>query len=374
MAEILKVLGQTSATAAQASDILNLVKDPTFEGMTSANTSVYASGSSTWALIPNTLWNWQSDSGYWGSIYVGSSAYTGAAWDTYKSTTSLKNDSQFGTQALILGSTTSPGSYGGWYLTYGLSKSVNGGNISNANYFGGFNNAIPVTPSTTYYFGLHSSAYQYNSYTMTVIWYNSSGGYISNSQLSPSPGSSTFNRSVSTVTSPASAAYAGIEIYFSLYLNNRVQAAIDGVFFGTASSLSSTTPDPGSTAGNLLVAPFTDRLNSTWSGTANNSVTIKNYAGATVDVYTVPSAKAAVVSSIVVANPTTSATTYRIAVVPSGETLALKHWNFFDIPLGANSSTAITLGLTLRAGDKIKVSSDTSNTQFSIYGSELDQA
>ena len=156
MAEILKVLGQTSATAAQASDVLNLVKDPTFEGMTSANASIYPSGSQTWAAVPNTLWTWQTSSGYWQSVYVASSAYLGSAWDQYKSTTSLKNDSQFGTQAIVFGSTTSPGSYADCYLTYGLSKAVNGGNVTNANYFGGFNNAIPVTASTTYYFVLHS--------------------------------------------------------------------------------------------------------------------------------------------------------------------------------------------------------------------------
>jgi hypothetical protein len=374
MAEILKVLGQTSATAAQASDVLNLVKDPTFEGMTAANASLYASGSQVWAAVPNTLWNWQASSSYSQSMYIASTLYLGSQWDQFKSTTGLKSDSQFGSQAIVFGSTTNPGNYAYWYLTYGLSKSVNGGNTTNSSYFGGFNNAIPVTGSTSYRFGLHTSAYQYSTYNMTVMWFDTNGSYVGNSVLSISPGSSTFNRNLSTVTSPASAAYAGIEIQFEGYLNSRAQGAIDGVYLGTAASLSSTTPDPSSTAGNLLVAPFTERYNSTWAGNINSSVTIKNYAGLPVDAYTVPSAKAAVVSSIVVANPTTSATSYRIAVVPSGETLALKHWNFFDIPLGATSSTAITLGLTLRAGDKIKVSSDTSNTQFSVYGSELDQA
>jgi hypothetical protein len=373
MAEVLKVLGQSSATAAQASDILNLVKDPSFEGMTVANANNYVTSSSTWLNIPNTLWKYYSTSGYSGSMYVGSSLYN-SSWSTFKINTGLVSDASIGNQALIFGGNSSPNTYVTMYITYGLSTAANAG-AQSSSYFGGTSNAIPVSPSTVYYYGASAARYQYSSYNFRVLWFDASGSYITDNSFNPTSSGSTFGRGSTSVTSPSNAAYAGIEIYVEYYLSNsRVQFAIDGVFFGPSSSLSSTTPDPNSTSGNLLVAPFTDRFNSTWTGDVNNSITVKNYAGAATDIYTVPASKAAVVSSIVVANPSISATSYRIAVVPSGETLALKHWNFFDIPLAAKSSQAITLGLTLRAGDKIKISSDSSNTQFSVYGSELDQA
>lgn len=374
MAEILKVLGQTSATAAQASDILNLIKDPSFEGITQSMLTQPGgvSGVSQWGQIPGTQWWFMSDNNsYWSAHRFGDpSTWTGA------DNTSGGQNSRYGSKSIAIASVNAAGNWqGNSGIAYGLStsSSYGFGSTSSAR-FAGIDRAIPVTGSTQYHFGCDMLMNNLTSWTMRVYWYNSSGSYLANNSLGLSGGSSSWTRNVSSITSPASAAYAGIDIYGSIYGSNQIEGKIDGIFLGPNSSLTATTPNPSSTSGNLLVAPFTDRYNSTWAGTINNSITVKNYAGVAVDVYTVPSAKASVVSSIVVANPTPTATSFRIAVVPSGETLALKHWNFFDIPLGANSSTAITLGLTLRAGDKIKVSSDTSNTQFSVYGSELDQA
>lgn len=371
MAEILKVLGQTSATAAQASEVLNLVGDPSFEGITSTMSSGPTSQSS-WNQLNGTPWYWGSNnSSYWSNHRIGDAS----SW-TSSDNTAGGGNSKYGLKSLGIATTSSSGT---WQATlgiaYGLSTSSSYGfGDTSSGRFGGVLRAIPVSASTTYYFGCDMLQSNLTSWTMRILWYTSSGSYVATNTLGLSGGSSSWSRNVTSVTSPASAAYAGVELYGSVYGGSSMEGKIDGVFFGPSSSLNSTTPDPSSTSGNLLVAPFTDRYNSTWSGTVNNSTTVKNYAGAAVDIYTVPSAKAAVVSSIVVANPSITATSFRIAVVPSGETLALKHWNFFDIPLSANASTAITLGLTLRAGDKIKVSSDTSNTQFSVYGSELDQA
>jgi hypothetical protein len=374
MAEVLKVLGQSSATAAQASDVLNLIKDPSFEGVTQTMQSIPGgvSGASQWGQISGTQWWFMSDNGsYWSAHRIGDPA----TWTNADNTAGGQNY-KYGLKSLGIASTNASQNWqGNMGLAYGLStsSSYGFGSTSSARWAGP-DRSIPVTGSTTYYYGCDMLMNNLTNWYFRISWYNSSGGYISGTQQNPSGGSSSWTRNSWSVTSPASAAWAGIEIYGSVYGSNNIEGKLDGIFFGTAASLSSTFPEPTSTSGNLLTAPFTDRYNSTYSGTIHNSTTVKNYAGAAVDIYTVPSAKASVVSSIVVANPSTSATSYRIAVVPSGETLDLKHWNFFDIPLSANSSQAITLGLTLRAGDKIKVSSDTSNTQFSVYGSELDQA
>lgn len=87
--------------------------------------------------------------------------------------------------------------------------------------------------------------------------------------------------------------------------------------------------------------------------------------------YTVPSATQAVVSTVVVANLTATAATFRIAVRIAGATLANSQYVAYDITVGASDSTTITLGLTLGAADVITVYASTANITFSAFGSEI---
>jgi glucose-6-phosphate dehydrogenase assembly protein OpcA len=86
--------------------------------------------------------------------------------------------------------------------------------------------------------------------------------------------------------------------------------------------------------------------------------------------YTVPSAKEAVVSTISVANLTATAATFRIAVRPAGASIANQHYIGYDITVGASDSTLITVGLTLAATDVISVYASTANLAFSAFGDE----
>lgn len=87
--------------------------------------------------------------------------------------------------------------------------------------------------------------------------------------------------------------------------------------------------------------------------------------------YTVPSATQTVVSTITVANLSASAITYRISIRPNGESLANKHYLAYGTSLGANSTTAYTLGITLDAADVIEVYASDTNAVFQAYGSEI---
>ena len=87
--------------------------------------------------------------------------------------------------------------------------------------------------------------------------------------------------------------------------------------------------------------------------------------------YTVPSATSTVVSTIVVANRTTSLATYRIAIRPSGATLANQHYIAYDVAVGASDSTTLTLGITLAATDVVTVYASTADLSFNIFGSEI---
>jgi len=86
--------------------------------------------------------------------------------------------------------------------------------------------------------------------------------------------------------------------------------------------------------------------------------------------YTVPSAKSAVVSTLVVANLSTSAATYRVAIRPGGATLANTHYIAYDVALSANDSTALTLGITLATTDVITVYASSANVNFTAFGDE----
>lgn len=89
------------------------------------------------------------------------------------------------------------------------------------------------------------------------------------------------------------------------------------------------------------------------------------------DVYTVPAATEAVISSIVVANRSGSSATYRIAVRPDGAAISNEHYIAYDVTVGGNDSTSLSLGLTMDAADIITVYGSSANLSFGVFGSEV---
>jgi hypothetical protein len=89
------------------------------------------------------------------------------------------------------------------------------------------------------------------------------------------------------------------------------------------------------------------------------------------DLYTVPSSTSTVVSTLAIANRATTAATYRIAVRPSGATIANEHYIAYDIVVAASDSTTLTLGITLAATDVITVYASNANLSFNAFGSEI---
>jgi glucose-6-phosphate dehydrogenase assembly protein OpcA len=86
--------------------------------------------------------------------------------------------------------------------------------------------------------------------------------------------------------------------------------------------------------------------------------------------YTVPSAKSAVISTLVVCNQAATSATYRIAVRPAGATLAAVHYVAYDVTVGASDSTALTLGITLATTDVVTVYASSATLSFHAYGDE----
>ena len=90
------------------------------------------------------------------------------------------------------------------------------------------------------------------------------------------------------------------------------------------------------------------------------------------ELYAVPAATSAVISTLVVCNRSTSARTYRIAIKPTtGTTLANDHYIAYDVAIAANDTTALTLGLTLATGNSIQVYASAADLTFQAFGSEI---
>lgn len=89
------------------------------------------------------------------------------------------------------------------------------------------------------------------------------------------------------------------------------------------------------------------------------------------DLYTVPGATSATVSSIIICNRGSSSTTFRVAVAVAGAANEDKQYIYMDIPIPAKDTFIATLGLTLAATDKVRVFAGNANLSFNLYGVEV---
>lgn len=89
-------------------------------------------------------------------------------------------------------------------------------------------------------------------------------------------------------------------------------------------------------------------------------------------VYTVPPNTQAIITSIFIVNHDTFSRTYDLAVVPSGETLGIKHHIKWDHPLAAYDFDMVSSKLSLFAGTKLVVlPSSADKIGVTIFGLEI---
>lgn len=88
--------------------------------------------------------------------------------------------------------------------------------------------------------------------------------------------------------------------------------------------------------------------------------------------YTVPALTMSTISSVVVCNRTATAATFRISVAANNASDDVKQYLFYDQELDANSTYAISIGITLTAGDVVRVRASAINAlSFNIFGVEV---
>lgn len=361
MPTIYKTLGQTTATAASATAVVNLITDPTLDGLgNNTQSNINANQLVTLSSLTGlTGWRGTTESSS-NTFQSGINAFTTGTLVAQAGTNSLWAANDSGSTAQI-GFTTGPAT-GSTNIAFGGT-----GNFTAAQ----ATSLIPVLASTTYYYGAWYACQDNGvSVTHNVKWYTSNGTYISNNSFSTNLTANTWVRGTGSATSPANAVYAAIFVYSNIGGSRRF--GMDTVWFSTDSTTNTTFPTASTNAGNVVLnTPFNRRSENIWSGTVNNSTTISTFAGALTDLYTVPASTQTVVSTITATNLTTSATSCRVSVLPSGQTAAARNFIVFDGTLPPNTTEAYTLGITLAAGDKIQVASDIANVSFSAFGSEI---
>ena len=89
------------------------------------------------------------------------------------------------------------------------------------------------------------------------------------------------------------------------------------------------------------------------------------------DVYTVGSGVETVISTIIIANRAASAGTFRLSVRPNGGTQTNAMYCPYDVPVAANDSTTLTLGITMDAADVITVYCSSADMSVNIFGTEI---
>lgn len=101
---------------------------------------------------------------------------------------------------------------------------------------------------------------------------------------------------------------------------------------------------------------------------------VNSTANAEVNVYTVPLATQASISSIVITNIDSVGASFSLSFVPSadaGHASQSKHFAIYNKSIQAGETQEITGGITLSAGDVIRITSSTANLIANVYGGEI---
>ena len=103
---------------------------------------------------------------------------------------------------------------------------------------------------------------------------------------------------------------------------------------------------------------------------------VNPYAETETVLYTVPTNKHTVISTISVCNMAASDANFRIIVQKASEQSSIlgKQYFAYDTKVFKNDTTSITVGMTLATGDRVQVYGSSANIAFQAFGSESSTA
>jgi hypothetical protein len=89
------------------------------------------------------------------------------------------------------------------------------------------------------------------------------------------------------------------------------------------------------------------------------------------DLYTVPAATSAIVSTITIANRAATDATFRISQSLTGAAISDKDYLVYDASVPASGFITLTLGITMATTDKLRVYASSGDISFNAFGTEL---
>ena len=89
------------------------------------------------------------------------------------------------------------------------------------------------------------------------------------------------------------------------------------------------------------------------------------------DVYTVGSGIETVISTIIIANRAGTAGSFRLSVRPNGASQTNAMYCAYDVPIAANDSTTLTLGITMDAADVLTAYCSSADMSVNVFGTEI---
>lgn len=89
------------------------------------------------------------------------------------------------------------------------------------------------------------------------------------------------------------------------------------------------------------------------------------------NVYVVPAANSAVISSVTICNRSSTPTTYRLLVKVANAATTNSQYLVYDNVAPGNDTVFLTLGLTLGAGDVLAANAAASTVSINSFGSEI---
>jgi hypothetical protein len=87
--------------------------------------------------------------------------------------------------------------------------------------------------------------------------------------------------------------------------------------------------------------------------------------------YTVPASTSTAVSSITICNRSATATSFRVAIRPSGAAISNEHYLYYDVTIAGNDTFVATIGVTLATTDVVSVYATLATLSMQIYGQEV---
>lgn len=88
------------------------------------------------------------------------------------------------------------------------------------------------------------------------------------------------------------------------------------------------------------------------------------------DLYTVPASTTALITSLFIANRSSTATSFRLSVAVAGAVDNVKQYTHYDIPIAGNDSFSLDISYALGTADVVRCYATLATLSFSIFGQE----